>query len=221
MARGPTDSRQAVAAVADAHERAYAPLLSPEAILAARTAAADTATARLPGLSPSGYPVTEAQARRMVQHDLGCTAPQFAGAMLRGLRTLSLAGVDAIPYETCRTNELAELYYLLGRSKAPNAWKTWHFYGLACDVIHPVHGWAWWPEWSTTRRAWVGGNPSWYTAVVRTLNAEGLAWGGHWASFKDTPHFQWGRCRASPSPRARELYEAGGREAVWREVRAA
>ena len=42
-------------------------------------------------------------------------------------------------------------------------------------------------------------------------------WGGEW-SHPDYPHFQYGYCRPSPTQRARDLYAAGGLEAVWREV---
>jgi hypothetical protein len=44
-----------------------------------------------------------------------------------------------------------------------------------------------------------------------------LAWGGDW-THPDTPHFQWGACKPSPSDRARQLLDAGGVRAVWAEV---
>ena len=44
-----------------------------------------------------------------------------------------------------------------------------------------------------------------------------LDWGGDWKK-PDTPHFQWGACKPSPSDQARALLASGGMVAVWKAV---
>ena len=85
---------------------------------------------------------------------------------------------------------------------ASTARHSWHFYGLAVDVI-------------SRRTQW--DDPAFFRAIAVHLKAAGLDWGGDWST-PDLPHFHWGTLKASPSARARELYATGGREALWREV---
>ncbi len=143
--------------------------------------------------------------------DLGNLAPTFRRAVRSALRDCALAGLDAYVFEAHRSQELQELYYARGRTIKPperpvtNAHinlYSWHGYGLAVDVISQEHYWDR-PE-------------LWFRHVAKHFIANGCKWGGGWKR-PDMPHMQWGRCKPSPSNRARELIECGV-EMVWAEV---
>lgn len=59
--------------------------------------------------------------------------------------------------------------------------------------------------------------PQWFTRVADVFKRHGCKWGGDW-QMRDLPHMQWGRCKPSPSDRARELWLEGGNRRVWEEV---
>lgn len=144
-----------------------------------------------------------------VNRDLGVLAPRFRRAVERALAECRARGLDAFVYEGYRSPELQAHYHARGRTIVPpyapvtNARSnlhSWHGFGLAVDVISASVGW----------------NPgeAWYARVAAIFRAHGLRWGGEWV-MRDLPHFQWGRCKPSPSARARELYAKGGVRAVW------
>lgn len=156
--------------------------------------------------------LTEAEVRKLVMRDIDALAPRFRDAVRAALTECRAAGLDATVYEARRSDEVQRAYYALGRTVVPprytvtnasTAQGSWHFYGLAVDVISASRGWS------------VSGE--WMRAVAVIFKRHGSAWGGEWRT-RDLPHFQWGRCAASPSRRARELYDTGGLIAVWREV---
>lgn len=125
-------------------------------------------------------------------NDLARLAPAMRKAVEQVLRACEVAGLDAMVYETYRSQELQALYYARGRSIVPpekpvtnvrDARFGWHNYGLAVDVISRSRGWDV-PE-------------SWWTRLGSLAKAHGLAWGGDW-KMHDLPHLQWGRCRDTP-----------------------
>jgi hypothetical protein len=149
-----------------------------------------------------------------VYRNLDLLAPLFREAVERALRDCWARNLDAYVYETYRSQELQALYYQRGRTVIPplkrvtnasNNLYSWHGYGLAVDVISRSHGWNR-PE-------------SWFREVAKSFRDQNCRWGGEWA-MKDLPHFQWGRCKPSPSDLARQLYRDEGVEAVWNAVRA-
>jgi hypothetical protein len=150
-----------------------------------------------------------------VSRDLAELAPRFREAVETAIAACKADGLDAMVYETYRSPELAAAYYARGRTEIPphatvtNA-KTnlasWHGYGLAVDVISRKTGWNK-PE-------------EWFAKVAEHFRAAGCRWGGEW-KMKDLPHFQWGLCKPSPSPRALELHALGGKPEVWKAVAAA
>lgn len=161
--------------------------------------------------------VSDAAAQRLVIRDQGLLAPKMRDRVSRFQSECVNAGTPIRVWETCRTNELAKLYYALKKSKAPNAWHTWHFYHLAIDGIHPTKMWAWWER---DRRAYATAAEyeeakHWRETVVRIGKESGLDWGGDWTSFYDGPHFQFDTLKPSPSDRAIELYRTEGVYAVW------
>ena len=155
--------------------------------------------------------VTAKPAGTAVRRDLRELAPRFAAALAHGLNQARWAGYDAVVFEAHRTRERQRALYAQGRTTpgaivthAASELYSWHGYGLAVDVVSRARLWNV-PE-------------SWYRAVAEHLIAAGLDWGGDWPSFRDLPHFQWGRLKSRPSDRARELIASGGLAAVWKEV---
>lgn len=158
--------------------------------------------------------MTSTPAPHAVQSDLRLLAPRFGLALADALNALHRRGIDAVVYETLRTPARQAWLYAQGRTapgdvvtNAATVWTSWHGYALAADVISASQGW--------------GAPAEWWQAMTREMKARGLVCGADW-QMRDLPHVQWGRpMRTSPSPRAHELYVAGGLAAVWAEVRAA
>ena len=141
-------------------------------------------------------------------------APAFRDAVRRAIDECNRPGssLRAMVYETYRSNALQMVYYSRGRTVRPphqpvtNARTnlySWHGYGLAVDVIHETLGW--------------DAGDDWFLQVARVFKRNECKWGGDWTS-PDPPHFQWGRCKPSPSDAARELMRVGGVQAVWEAV---
>jgi hypothetical protein len=160
--------------------------------------------------------------KELRQNDTACLAPKFRAAVDDGIAAIRAEGHDAVVFETCRTDELARIYFEQGTSKAPNARRTWHGYGLAVDIISGSKQWNIYPHHVRRtrdgKRIYMPGDPEFLECVTRVFKARGLKWGGDWTRFKDWPHWQWGRCKPSPSDVAVTLYRQGGVEPVWRAV---
>jgi peptidoglycan L-alanyl-D-glutamate endopeptidase CwlK len=97
-----------------------------------------------------------------------------------------------IPPENKVTNARTSLY-------------SWHGYGLAVDVISRKN------LWTPTE------GETWFKKVADIFKKHDCRWGGDWTD-PDTPHFQWARCKPSPSGLARLLIAQDGHEAVWQAV---
>jgi hypothetical protein len=141
--------------------------------------------------------------------DLSTLAPAFAEAVRAAIAECRTLDLDAMVYEAYRSNELQGLYYKRGRTVIPPRQKvtnastnefSWHGYGLAVDVISES------AEWNKP--------DAWFAKVAEVFARHDCKWGGSWKS-KDLPHFQWGRCKPSPSQEARTLLRTKGQEAVW------
>lgn len=151
-------------------------------------------------------------AEAMVSRDLTILAPRFAEAVQNSIAECNARGLDAYVYEGYRSAQLQAIYYARGRTVKPppntvtNArtnLNSWHGYGLAVDVISRSKRWDQ-PE-------------SWFRKVAEVFKANGCKWGGDWTR-PDRPHFQWGRCKPSPSANARAIMQAEGMKGVWRAV---
>lgn len=161
-------------------------------------------------------PPVPADMRAAVNAALEPLAPAFRRALEAACDQVQRElGVRPRIFETLRTPERQRELYGFGRTwdevpprgivtNSRDALDTWHGYGLAADVIHPTLLWA--------------APATFWSAIGEAARAHGLTWGGDWARFPDRPHVQWGRCRRSPSERARNLRRIGGDAAVWREV---
>jgi hypothetical protein len=152
-----------------------------------------------------------ADVRALVRRDLSELAPKFRAAIEAALAECHARDLDAYVYEARRSDEVQRAYYELGRTLVPPAYTvtdaktalgSWHFYGLAVDVISRSKGW--------------GAGADWINQVAAVFERHGCAWGGRWTK-PDLPHFQWGRCAASPR-QAPTIYRERGLEAVWRAV---
>lgn len=147
-----------------------------------------------------------------MDRDLTKCAPLFALAVVRGVQAARADGLDPVVVEAFRSDARQRWLYAQGRERpgdvvtnARSALYSWHGYGLAVDVVSAQAG------WDDTR---------FFHRLAPYLHAAGCDWGGDWST-PDLPHFQWGRCKASPSAVARALYQTGGVAAVWRAVHAA
>jgi peptidoglycan L-alanyl-D-glutamate endopeptidase CwlK len=145
----------------------------------------------------------------LVNSSLDGLAPAFADAIMAALAECATAGLDAIVYESLRSDELQRIYYARGRTvvpphdtvtNAPSAQYGWHFFGLAVDVI------------SASKR-WDAGD-AWNLKVGAIMRSHGLKCGQDWAH-PDIPHYQFGKCTISPTNETRALYAQGGNPAVW------
>jgi hypothetical protein len=154
----------------------------------------------------------EATVERLRQRSLDCLAPKFRERLEAAVADATHAGLDPIVFETCRTDELARLYFAHGVSQAPNALHTWHHYGLAADVISKARGWDVYPG-----PAGSGGDRAYVELLVKIFKAHSLDWGGDWHSFRDFPHWQFGGIRPSPLE-APTILATRGIRAVWETV---
>lgn len=156
----------------------------------------------------------------VANRDLSLLAPKFRDAVTAALADCAARGLTAKVNEGFRSNARQAWLYAQGRTRpgkkvtnAPTSLTSWHGYGLAVDIIHQTKGYE--PAGKDGPA-----NEKWFADVAAVFKQHGCAWGGDWTK-PDTPHMQWGKCRPSPSDRARELIASGGVEAVWAAVSAA
>jgi D-alanyl-D-alanine carboxypeptidase len=151
-----------------------------------------------------------------VSNDLSLLAPKFREAVEAALAECNAAplSLNAKVFEGYRSDELQRVYYARGRTvippthtvtNAPNNQYSWHGYGLAVDIVHKDKFWD--PP----------GGEKWFKSVAAVFKKHQCDWGGDWKK-PDTPHFQWGACKPSPSDQARALLASGGMVAVWKAV---
>ena len=147
-----------------------------------------------------------------VSRDLDLLAPKFHAAVQAALDECEAGGLQAFVYEAFRTLELQRLYYARGRTIIPPTrpvtyartnLESWHGYGLAVDVIHKT-------------KLWDAGD-AWFARVAEIFERHDCKWGGRWRR-ADPPHFQWARCKPSPSDAARLIVRTEGVAGVWRAV---
>ena len=147
-------------------------------------------------------------------NSLGCLAPHFRETLATVIAEVRSEGYFPLVYETCRDNARQRYLFGFGReyddgrgrvTNSKNSDHTWHGFGLAVDVICAED------RWDAPADFW--------NSLERACEKFGLAWGGDWPTMRDLPHVQWGRpMRRSPSIRAAQVRDAGGMEAVWKEV---
>lgn len=138
---------------------------------------------------------------------------------IRGRAMLELctqAGVAVLVTQGVRTWEEQDALYARGRTVPPigprhivtkaKGGQSYHNFGLAFDiVVLDAVGKA---DWDATHPAW--------TRAAELGKSVGLEWGGDWKGFKDRPHFQY--VGGISLAECRELYAAGGLNAVWARV---
>jgi peptidoglycan L-alanyl-D-glutamate endopeptidase CwlK len=88
------------------------------------------------------------------------------------------AGWDFQIFETWRTPARQQRLFEEGRTKA-RAWRSWHQYGLAVDIVAMTPGGDW--SWDK-KHDWRG--------LGNIGKAYGLTWGGDFKRIKDMVHFQ-------------------------------
>lgn len=162
------------------------------------------------------------------QNDLDLLAPKFKEAVEKALDELDgrsirvgtvVVPLDVVVFETARTNELQQIYYSQGTTKAKTAENSWHFYGLAIDIISRYYEWF---DNANARRIWPKEEDrfeaarNWFLAAGAFFEEQGCRLGAKW-KHPDMPHIQWGKCRDTPD-KAPEIYHEHGLEAVWKAV---
>lgn len=195
-------------------------------------------------LELAGVPDVWDEIESLRQNTLDVLAPAMRAAIIATLKcaqgqtiTVTLHGgspgqtdtlaLDPIVHETLRGDALQAIYYAQGATRAKTAAGSWHYYGLAADLISESYGWF---TDATARRRWPSEADraivadAWFRALGTIAERFGLAWGGEWPTFPDLPHVQWGQCARSPHA-APAIYAAAGgallgRQAVWRAVHA-
>lgn len=144
--------------------------------------------------------------------DLALCAPLFSASVLAAIGECNTQGWDATVFEALRTDEMQQWDFEHGASNAQHVWHSWHGYGLAVDVVSRQHGWDLWGRSKPT---------AFQLNVVRIFKAHGLKWGGDWGAIGsgqiDWDHFQWGKCKKSPSIISVQLFQSGadGYKKVW------
>lgn len=143
-------------------------------------------------------------------------APAFRRAVELTVRDVRAAGFRIRIFETIRTDERQRFLHGFGRlyddgrgivTHSMTARKTWHYYGLAADLVEDDE-----TPWKAP--------PEFWNTYGRIAERHGLTWGGRW-QFLDLPHCQWGRCRRSPSEATSALYDRVGMRGIWKAVGAA
>lgn len=163
-------------------------------------------------------------------HDPSLLAPKVRDAVEGVLREMQDRGFTAKIFETLRTPERQWYLYGKGRTaeqclemnvppqyawptcpdgqvtKSPAAIKSWHGYGLACDIVE------------NDATPWLASQAFWNT-LGASAKRHGLVWGGNW-KFLDLPHVQWGACPQSPKGSDALALKHHGTEYVWTNYRA-
>lgn len=155
-------------------------------------------------------------------------APKFREAIVAGMNDMKgnsirlggiLVDLDWYVFETIRLDELQQIYYAQGTTKAKTADYSWHKYGLAVDGISQRFKWFNTPAarviWSNASKR-EGYALEWFLRCGEYFEKHGCKLGARWKS-KDLPHVYWGKCRPTPVT-APLLWRLGGNIRVWREV---
>ena len=147
-----------------------------------------------------GRPSVWERIKKLRVNDICTLAPEFRYAIERMQNDWKISEpivqggktypFDPVIFETTRVNELQRIYFDQGTSGAQHAFYSWHFYGLAIDVVSASM------EWSAPAM--------WWTRLGDIANNHGLRWGGNWPR-KDLPHIQWGAMLDTPQ-RAPYIY---------------
>lgn len=143
-------------------------------------------------------------------------APLFAPKVATVLSIMSARNQPAKAAETVRTAARQAWLWGFGRqyddgrgvvTDARTGRASWHFYGLAADIVHATL------EWDAP--------PTFWRNLYDVAHSLGLVSGLDFPSrtLGDRPHIQWGNgMRLAPSAAAVAFWATGGNQAVWKAV---
>ncbi|MDB4915091.1 MAG: hypothetical protein JWM95_2735 [Gemmatimonadetes bacterium] len=150
------------------------------------------------------------------QYSLDGLAPRFRVQVLAILGDMLREGHDPLIVESMRSDDRQRFLYGFGRdyddgrgivTNSAEGKNSWHFYGLAVDVV-------------SRSRLWKA-PPEFWSALGASAARRELTWGGNWPNFPDKPHVQFpSRGLSSPTSHIIELYDSGGLVSVWTELSA-
>lgn len=147
-------------------------------------------------------------------------APLFRAAVVEVLYVMKQRGHLPVVREAVRTNERQRWLYGMGRTyddgrgivtNAASALTSWHWYGLAVDIVDAVR------EDAAPPQFWRDLYECAHLPHVGCIS--GLDWKRRAGALGDRPHVQWGNgMRFTPSAHAVALAAAGGNRLVWKAV---
>jgi peptidoglycan L-alanyl-D-glutamate endopeptidase CwlK len=133
---------------------------------------------------------------------IGDLDPEARAVCTAHLASCHLIGIELIVTSTWRDADAQTALFAIGRTVETErravtnakAWRSWHQYKCAYDVVPVVSG----------KPVWDERDPAW-KEVVRLGKLAGAEAGADWPTFKDLPHFQ---VRPAASGKLIELAEA-------------
>lgn len=134
--------------------------------------------------------------------------PELAKRVTATIRDLNAEGHDVRVVQGLRTYAEQDALYAQGRTrkgaKVTNARGGFsnHNFGLAVDLCPFKSGQ---PDWNDNKA---------FNAIGAAGKANGLSWGGDWKSIVDKPHLELPTGLSTKA--CRDLYAAGGLNAVWK-----
>jgi peptidoglycan LD-endopeptidase CwlK len=145
-----------------------------------------------------------------MDRDLSKLAPGIRRRVEKVVKAMEARGHDPIVVEAFRTDARQTHLFGFGRkyddgrgivTKAPDASRTQHGYGLAVDIISRSKGY--------------NAPAAFWAALAEEAERVGMAAGLRW-KFKDSPHIQVGApAPVSPTAQDRADRKAGNLRAVW------
>lgn len=148
------------------------------------------------------------------EQKLATINPKVAAKVRAAAAILEEKGTYLLVVSGLRTAVQQNALYAQGRTMPGHivtnarAGQSMHNYGLAADVVPYLTANGPDLNWNTD-------TPQ-YQAMVAALKAQGLAWGGDWAHFKDMDHFQMANLPANPTPAMQRAYAAdSGLQSIW------
>jgi hypothetical protein len=142
----------------------------------------------------------------LVVNDMGVLPPKFRTVAGKFIIACNKDGLDIVPHETRRTQELQDIYFQIGASHAKDILHSWHGYDLAIDFKSKSK------EWAVPDEYW--------QKVAKIANDHGLVSGIDFTTIKggDPDHIQWMSLRGpwvSPTKNMQSLLALGKKNQVW------
>jgi peptidoglycan L-alanyl-D-glutamate endopeptidase CwlK len=147
---------------------------------------------------------------------LATVDPELADKVRAAASSLEANGTYLLVVSGLRSAAEQDALYAQGRTASGHivtnakAGQSMHNYGLAVDVVPYLSGESGILNWNPETEQ--------FRALVTSMKAQGLIWGGDWIHFKDEDHFQMANIPASPDALMIADYGRGDEpalQAIW------